>query len=81
MSVETLNIFECNSCVSERKANVTLQDRLIGSLATVFQSIHAWNERRRSVHQLAQLDDRMLSDIGLSRADVQAEIEKSIWVR
>jgi uncharacterized protein YjiS (DUF1127 family) len=36
-------------------------------------------ERARQRRQLAELDDYMLRDIGLTRADVASEISKSFW--
>ena len=81
MSVETLNMYECSSCVSEKKAQRSLQTRLSIGIISVFEYVYGWNERQRSLHQLAQLDDRMLKDIGLSRADVDGEVQKSLWVR
>ena len=38
-----------------------------------------WAERRRQRRRLAMLDDRMLKDIGLSRADIWLEVEKPFW--
>ncbi len=38
-----------------------------------------WQERSRQRHALAQLSDRMLRDIGISRADVAAECAKPFW--
>jgi len=38
-----------------------------------------WLEIKQQRRRLAQLDDYMLRDIGLTRADVQAEIEKPFW--
>jgi uncharacterized protein YjiS (DUF1127 family) len=38
-----------------------------------------WAERARQRRQLAELDDYMLRDIGLSRADVASELRKSFW--
>jgi uncharacterized protein YjiS (DUF1127 family) len=32
-------------------------------------------ERRRAVHELTQLDDHMLSDIGITRADIQRAVD------
>lgn len=36
-------------------------------------------QRRRERRQLAGLDDRALLDIGISRADVDAEVSKPWW--
>jgi uncharacterized protein YjiS (DUF1127 family) len=38
-----------------------------------------WQERQRDRHRLASLDDRLLRDVGLSRADVEGEISKRFW--
>ncbi len=38
-----------------------------------------WQERDRQRHALAQLDARMLKDIGLSRAEVVLELRKPFW--
>lgn len=44
--------------------------------------LDAWRraaERRRSRYQLMRLDDRMLKDIGISRADALFEGQKPFW--
>ena len=38
-----------------------------------------WLERRRQRRALDRLDDLMLRDIGLSRADVEQEVGKPFW--
>jgi uncharacterized protein YjiS (DUF1127 family) len=38
-----------------------------------------WHERARQRHQLRSLSDHMLHDIGLGRADVEAEAAKPFW--
>ena len=38
-----------------------------------------WTERAGQRHRLAELNDHMLRDIGLSRADVMAETTKPFW--
>jgi uncharacterized protein YjiS (DUF1127 family) len=38
-----------------------------------------WVERVRQRRALADLDDRLLRDIGLTRADVWLEIKKPFW--
>jgi uncharacterized protein YjiS (DUF1127 family) len=40
-----------------------------------------WLERVRERRQLHALDDRMLKDIGLTRADVEYEAQKRFWMR
>jgi len=43
--------------------------------------LREWRRRSRDRAQLATLDDRMLRDIGVSRGDVLAEINKPFWRR
>jgi uncharacterized protein YjiS (DUF1127 family) len=38
-----------------------------------------WHERARQRRQLLTLNDHMLRDIGLTRADVLAESSKPFW--
>ena len=48
-------------------------------LASLFDALGAWSDRRRQRFSLARLDDRMLRDIGLTVSDVEAEITKPFW--
>lgn len=43
------------------------------------QALAAWMARSRQRQHLAELNDHMLRDLGLSRADVQFEIKKPFW--
>jgi uncharacterized protein YjiS (DUF1127 family) len=61
--------------------NVSLPDlavprRLGRSLVLGFLTLE---ERRRQRAALMALDDRLLKDIGLSRADVERECGRPIW--
>ena len=38
-----------------------------------------WQERAQQRHELETLNDHMLRDIGLTRADVMAEATKPFW--
>ncbi|SFE07345.1 DUF1127 domain-containing protein [Roseivivax sediminis] len=38
-----------------------------------------WSERRRTRRALADLDDHLLSDIGLDRWTAQAEARRKFW--
>ena len=49
------------------------------SAAVVIEDVLAWFERARQRRQLGELSDHMLKDIGLSRADVEAEVTKPFW--
>jgi uncharacterized protein YjiS (DUF1127 family) len=46
--------------------------------AAVVRLLH-WQDVHRQRNHLSQLDDRMLEDIGLTRADVDYEISKPVW--
>jgi uncharacterized protein YjiS (DUF1127 family) len=48
--------------------------------AQVFTTLLDWQERARQRRRLSELDDRLLKDIGLSRADVAREVEKPFWI-
>jgi uncharacterized protein YjiS (DUF1127 family) len=45
----------------------------------VIATLREWRRRGRDRHQLAQFDDRMLRDIGLTRGDACHEINKPFW--
>jgi uncharacterized protein YjiS (DUF1127 family) len=49
------------------------------AVAQVVETILSWQERAAQRHQLGQLNDAMLKDIGVSRADVEGEIAKPFW--
>ncbi len=44
-------------------------------VATAF----GWWDRARQRHHLLQLDDRLLKDVGLTRAGVEREAAKPFW--
>ena len=45
----------------------------------IAEVVYEWQRRASERHHLRQLDDRMLKDIGLSRADVGGEVAKPFW--
>jgi len=49
------------------------------SLHSVRATLETWFLRARQRRQLLSLSDRMLKDIGISRADAVAEGEKPFW--
>jgi len=54
----------------------TTLSRLVAGLVDVAL---AWQSRAAERAQLAAMDDRMLRDVGLSRADVMRESTKPFW--
>ena len=49
------------------------------SLVTVFDTLLLWIERTQQRRALARLNDHLLADIGLGRADVAHECDKPGW--
>jgi uncharacterized protein YjiS (DUF1127 family) len=49
------------------------------ALVRLDETIGRWHTRARDRRALASLDDRMLLDVGLTRADVQRESAKLFW--
>lgn len=47
--------------------------------AAALAALLSWQERARQRRSLEALDDRLLKDIGLSRADVFGEATKRFW--
>jgi uncharacterized protein YjiS (DUF1127 family) len=54
------------------KSNTSLAQRLV-------DGVLSWQERARQRHTLAALDDYLLRDMGISRADVSTEAGKPFW--
>ena len=44
-----------------------------------FGTVWTWMERSRQRRALADLDDRLLEDVGISRSQVSREIAKPFW--
>jgi uncharacterized protein YjiS (DUF1127 family) len=43
------------------------------------ETLHIWHERAVTRHELAELDDYILRDIGMTRGDVMREADKPFW--
>jgi uncharacterized protein YjiS (DUF1127 family) len=57
----------------------TFMSGAMDSVAKVFYLLLTWQERASERANLAALDDHMLKDMGLSRADVEHESSKPFW--
>jgi uncharacterized protein YjiS (DUF1127 family) len=53
--------------------------RLSDFLRAVGARLREWRRRRDGRLELSRLDERMLRDIGLTRADADYEISKPFW--
>lgn len=51
-----------------------------GAMAVVLKLL-AWQRASRERMHLASLPNEILKDVGLTRADVEAEIRKPLWLR
>jgi uncharacterized protein YjiS (DUF1127 family) len=49
--------------------------------SNIAYTVGAWFERRRQRRALAELDDRLLDDVGLSREQARCEAAKPFWKR
>lgn len=49
------------------------------ALEAIFETLLLWHERAQQRRQLAELDDRFLKDIGVSRGDAANEARKPFW--
>jgi uncharacterized protein YjiS (DUF1127 family) len=52
---------------------------LTGRLTEALAQVALWRDRLRGRRQLARMDQRGLSDIGITRADVFQETRKWFW--
>ncbi|MCG8356993.1 MAG: DUF1127 domain-containing protein [Kiloniellales bacterium] len=48
-------------------------------LLRFFDRLIEWQTRYQERQRLRQLDDRILRDIGLTRADIEFECSKPVW--
>lgn len=58
-----------------------IADLVIGAVTlvkTAFAKVVAWQRHQSAVAELAQLDDRLLADLGLSRSDIAAAIDGNV---
>ena len=53
--------------------------RAVGGLGRALARLGEWRRRIRERRELAGLSDRMLSDIGITRAEAQFLADKPFW--
>ena len=52
---------------------------LAALIVKVSDTLLDWQDRARQRHRLGEMDDHLLRDIGLSRADLEHESAKPFW--
>jgi uncharacterized protein YjiS (DUF1127 family) len=60
-------------------ANEAPGRRAASLIARTIETLAVWRERRRERRALGALDDTLLKDIGISRADAYDEVRKPFW--
>jgi uncharacterized protein YjiS (DUF1127 family) len=53
--------------------------KLVKDAAALVEAVAAYNERAQERYALCTLDDRMMKDIGVTRADIWLECSKPFW--
>jgi uncharacterized protein YjiS (DUF1127 family) len=56
-----------------------LVERFEAAADKVVGTFRVWTSRSRDRQQLGRMSDRMMQDIGLTRADVELELNKYFW--
>jgi uncharacterized protein YjiS (DUF1127 family) len=65
----------CQRALQLPKLSVTL----MAGFQSVVRNVLEWNERSRQRQALADLDDHLLRDIGISRAAAVTEASQPFW--
>ena len=67
-----------NSNQSERRWPV-VQDGVMSVLRAAANAVYRWTQRARQRKHLAQLDDRLLKDVGITPLAAAEEAKKPFW--
>ena len=62
-----------------RPPDLRIGFHLFEALRRIAETLLTWQERAAQRSALTSLDERMLRDIGLTRADVLMEAERPFW--
>jgi uncharacterized protein YjiS (DUF1127 family) len=80
--MSTIDTFDGRDLVSGESlgnAHVNLIGRLAGSTVATAKRFSQAMLRRRTRHQLRDLSDELLRDIGITRAEAMQESRRSFW--
>jgi len=65
--------------VSAKTASAGNRNGFTSIARRAVEALATWQDRADGRHALLKLDDRMLRDIGVSRADAMREADKPFW--
>lgn len=75
----TLRLHKFVDDIDVSSAVYGIVQHLEASAVKVLNTLSIWGARSRERQQLSELNDRMLEDIGLTRAQVTVEVGKYFW--
>jgi len=52
---------------------------IVHAASGALEALLTWQERARQRHSLANLDDRLMKDMGLTPSQVEQELRKPFW--
>lgn len=78
-----MSYIQLQSLQSRSSGALAVLDSLFGGVvqlpSSAFRTLLVWQRRAATRHHLAALDDRLLRDMGMTRADVEREAAIPIW--
>ncbi len=75
----TLRLHNFINDIDISSAAYGIVQRIEAASVKVLDTLAIWGSRSRERQQLSELSDRMLEDIGLTRAQVAVEVGKYFW--
>jgi uncharacterized protein YjiS (DUF1127 family) len=72
------------SVYAQGRATARKTQRISSALSGLLETIRAWivrSRQRRAIAELAELDDHILKDIGVSKDKMLREAAKPFWLR
>lgn len=58
---------------------LTPRETALALVRRMMDAVIGWQERAHERRRLIDMEDRLLADIGLGRAEAQAEFDKPFW--
>ena len=75
----TIKVYQFLEGFDTSRAGYKFITKVVSIPKAIYSIIVLWNQRSTDRRQLANLNDRMLQDIGITRSEVDCEIKKYIW--